>query len=343
MKKLPLQVRTFAPARLSLAGGGTDLAAFYHRQPGRVLSFTINLGVTVTATRLPGSDLRIVHLPDLGQDLWFEPGKHPAEGSAFLAALALDEWAGKHGCEVSIKADFLPGSGLGGSGAMCVALFAALQELRGRRWTLRMAAREASRLEIELAGRPIGLQDQYASALGGINLLTFAGNGHVRCKRMKLSKKLMNQFLRCFSLFTLGVQRDSGTVLSRQKRATEEGSGRTLETLKHMADIALRMSRALEADDLALVGKLLDEAWQEKKHLDERISGRLVNEALDAAKKVGAWGGKVCGAGAGGHLLVMGPPAMKDAIQLAVSSLGYRSRKFALDAEGVRIIPGRDA
>jgi D-glycero-alpha-D-manno-heptose-7-phosphate kinase len=326
-------VRAFAPARLSLAGGGTDLAAFYNRRPGRVLSFAINLGVTVTATRLPGSDLRIVHLPDLG--------KHPTEGPGYLAALALDEWAGKIGCEVSIQADFLPGSGLGGSGAMCVALFAVMQELRGRIWTQRMAAHEASRLEIELAGRPIGLQDQYASALGGINLLTFRTNGHVRQKRLSLSKKLLSQFLHCFSLYASGVQRDSGTVLTRQKRATEEG--KTLDILSHMADTALVMSRAVEAADLAGVGKLLDEAWQEKKRLDSKISGRQVDGALAAAKEAGAWGGKVCGAGAGGHLLVMGPPALKDAIQLVVSSYGYHPRKFALDIDGVRIVPGRDA
>lgn len=343
MKRLPLQVKAFAPARLSLAGGGTDLAAFYHRQPGRVLSFTINLGVTVTATRLPGSDLRVVHLPDLGQDLWFAPGKHPTEGPAYLAALALDEWAGKHGCEASIVADFPPGSGLGGSGAMCVALFAALLELRGRRWTQRMAAHEASRLEIGLAGRPIGVQDQYASALGGINLLTFGTNGNVRQKRIQLTKKLQTQFQQCFSLFASGMQRDSGAVLTRQKRATEEGSGRTLETLGHMAEMALGMSRALNAGDLAEVGRLLDEAWQEKKRLDKKISSKLVDEALDAAKHAGAWGGKVCGAGAGGHLLVMGPPAMKDTIQHAVSAHGYRARKFSLDGLGVRILTGRDA
>jgi D-glycero-alpha-D-manno-heptose-7-phosphate kinase len=343
MRRLPLQVRTFAPARLSLAGGGTDLAAFYHRQPGRVLSFAINLGVTVTATRMPGSDLRIVHLPDLGQDLWFEPGKHPTEGPAYLAALALDEWAGKHGCEVSIVADFLPGSGLGGSGAMCVALFAALQELYGRKWTPRIAAHEASRLEIELAGRPIGLQDQYASAFGGINLLTFGTNGKVRQKRIQLTKKLLTQFQQCLSLFASGVQRDSGTVLTRQKRATEAGAGTTLETLAHMAEMALGMSRALNVGDLAEVGRLLNEAWQEKKRLDHKISGRLVDEALAAAKEVGAWSGKVCGAGAGGHLLVMAPPAMKDAIQHAVSSRGYRLRKFSLDEFGVRIVTARDA
>jgi D-glycero-alpha-D-manno-heptose-7-phosphate kinase len=331
----------FAPARLSLAGGGTDLAAFYHRQPGRVLSFAINLGMTVTATRLPGSDLRIIHLPDLGQDLWFSPGEHPKDSPAYLAALALDEWAGKFGCEVSIAADFLPGSGLGGSGAMCVALFAALQELHGRKWTQRIAAREASRLEIEQAGRPIGLQDQYASALGGINLLTFTTNGYVRQMRIKLNRKALDQFQRCFSLFASGVQRDSGTVLGRQKRATEEG--KKLETLAHMADIALMMSHALKVGDLAIVGRLLDEAWQEKKSLDRQISGRLVDEALTAARNAGAWGSKVCGAGAGGHLLVMGPPALRDAIHLAVTSLGYHPRKFALDMEGVRAVPGRDA
>jgi D-glycero-alpha-D-manno-heptose-7-phosphate kinase len=341
MKRLPLQVRTFAPARLSLAGGGTDLAAFYHRQPGRVLSFGINLGVTVTATRLPGTDLRIVHLPDLNQDLWFEPCGHPNEGPAYLAVLALDEWAGKLGCEISISADFLPGSGLGGSGAMCVALFTALQELHGRKWTPRQAAREASRLEIELAGRPIGLQDQYASALGGINLLTFGTNGNVRQKRIKLPKKILTQFQQCFSLFASGVQRDSGTVLTRQKRATEEG--KTLETLSRIADAALLMSRALASGNLVTVGRLLDNAWQEKKHLDKQISGGQVDETLIAAKKAGAWGGKVCGAGAGGHLLVMGPPALRDTIRLAVSPHGYRARKFTLDMESVRIVSGRDA
>jgi D-glycero-alpha-D-manno-heptose-7-phosphate kinase len=341
MKRLPMQVRTFAPARLSLAGGGTDLAAFYHRQPGRVLSFAINLGVTVTATRLPGSELRIVHLPDLNQDLWFEPGKHPTEGPAWLAALALDEWAGRLGCEVSIGADFLPGSGLGGSGAMCVALYAALQELHGREWTPRQAASQASRVEIELAGRPIGLQDQYASALGGINLLTFTTDDKVRQKRIKLPKKIFTQFQQCFSLFASGVQRDSGTVLERQKRATEEG--RTIEMLAHMAEMALAMSHVLEAGDLASVGRLLDDAWQEKKRLDAKISGKSVDEALDAAMRAGAWGGKVCGAGAGGHLLVIGPPALRDTIQLAVTAHGYHSRKFTLDMDGVRTVPGRDA
>jgi D-glycero-alpha-D-manno-heptose-7-phosphate kinase len=91
------------------------------------------------------------------------------------------------------------------------------------------------------------------------------------------------------------------------------------------------------------VGRLLDDAWQEKKRLDSKISGKQVDEALAAAKRVGAWGGKVCGAGAGGHLLVMGPPAMRDAIQHAVSVHGYRPRKFSLDGLGVRIVTGRNA
>lgn len=333
----------FAPARISLVGGGTDLADYYQRKTGRVLSFAISSGVRAGVTLLPETDLRIMHLANLQQDLWFRRGEALPEGGAYLAALAVETWAGKNGCEVTINADFPPGTGLGGSGAMCVALYCAFHALRGGKLNKKHIAHQASQMEIERAGRPIGLQDQYASALGGFNLLSFGKWGNVVAQPLILDPPIRQELIDHFTLFYQGVQRDSGTVLSQQKAATAQGEENTLYRLDRLAEMAKVMRAALLAKKYASVGNLLDEAWQLKRGVAEGISDENVDNALVAAKQAGAWGGKVCGAGAGGHLLIMSPPRHRTEIINALELQGWQRREFTIDSEGVRLLEETNA
>ncbi len=288
-----------APLRISFVGGGTDLAAFYTKSPGRVLSAAINKYVYVTVVRTPFKQITVRY--SVGE-IVTDPRdlKHDRIREALLDANITE------GIEISTFSH-LPGqTGLGSSSAFSVALVKALVTLAGNPASPQVCAEGACWLEIDRIGEPIGKQDQYASAFGGINIFEFRPDHSVAVEPVPLDFKKRLDFERHLLLFFTGVTRKASSVLTEQRKNTLEP--KHFETLQAMAASVEPFEKALLAGDYQKLGELLHEGWQRKRSLASGVSNTTLDALYEAAQAEGAWGGKVLGAGGGGCLLFVASP-----------------------------------
>jgi D-glycero-alpha-D-manno-heptose-7-phosphate kinase len=288
-----------APLRVSFGGGGTDLAAYYEPFEGLVVSAAIARYCYVVASRPAVGGVRITSA-DYGVCETFGPGEPPpVEEPLALASAAIERFWGhglrERGVDLLLAAQVPPGSGLGGSSAMAVALVRALAAYTGTPLPTREAAELASWLEIERLGRPIGKQDQYASAYGGLNAITFAAE-RVRVTPLALPTSVLAALESRLLLFWTGRTHDSAAIL-RQQRAATGTSVVVTEHLHRLKALAADMRDALQAADLDGFGGLLDVAWRHKRALSAGVSSATIDGWYDAARDAGALGGKIAGAG----------------------------------------------
>jgi D-glycero-alpha-D-manno-heptose-7-phosphate kinase len=308
-------VMTRTPLRISFAGGGTDLPDFYEREHGAVYSTAINKYVYVTVKR--------------HSDLFFEPIR--VNYSKTEQVHSIDEIENNIAREclrlmeieppiyISTVADMPASSGLGGSSSFAVGLLHALHAYRGERVSASQLAEEACHIEIDVLKQPIGKQDQYAAAFGGLNLFSFNPNGNVTVEPQRVSHDKVSELFRSFMLFWTGMQRDTETVLAEQKRNTPAKFATLREMRDHahcLQSIACNGSIALEA-----FGRVLDDSWQLKRQLASTITNDQINAWYERAMAAGAEGGKLCGAGGGGFLLIIARPERQAAIRRALADL----------------------
>jgi D-glycero-alpha-D-manno-heptose-7-phosphate kinase len=317
---------TQTPYRVSFAGGGTDLPAFYEAEPGAVLSVAVNHHMYVTVsprfertTRVAYTRVEICEAID------------SIEHTLAREALRLTE-LGPH-LEITTVGDVPAGTGMGSSSSLTVGLLNALYAYRGQVTSAKRLAEESCRIEIDILRKPIGRQDQYAAAFGGVNYMRFNSDHTVEvepvaCKPEKL-KHLESQIL----LLYTDRQRDADSIL----KAQSEGTVSKYRVLQEMRDLAATMREALSGDtDLNEFARLLHEGWLLKRSLGFGISSTSVDEWYEAARRAGALGGKLLGAGGGGFLLVMAPPERHEAIREAVGR--PREITFQIDRRGSRVI-----
>jgi D-glycero-alpha-D-manno-heptose-7-phosphate kinase len=218
---------------------------------------------------------------------------------------------------VTIRGDVPAGTGLGSSSSLTVGLLNALYTIRGEAIAPGRLAREACQIEVGILNRPIGYQDQYAAAFGGLNFMRFRTDGTVIIERVVCNTELEAELDRRLLLFFTGTTRGADEILSRQSAATE--SGRCVATLRSMRDLAHAMRSALSIrDDINEFGRLLHESWCLKRSLGFGISCRTTDDWYAAARAAGAQGGKLLGAGGGGYLLIMAPPEAHGRIRAAL-------------------------
>lgn len=306
---------TRTPLRVSFAGGGTDLSAFYRNEPGAVLSTAINRYVYVTVKR--------------HSELFFEPIRlnysvseeveRIEEIQNNIARECLRFLDIKPPIYISTVGDVPASTGLGGSSAFTVGLLNALYAYTGQRVSAGQLAEEACHIEIEVLGEPIGKQDQYAAAYGGFNVFTFHPDERVTATHLRAGRNHITPLFGNVLMFWTGHQRSAGGVLAEQKRRTEDRLGH----LQRMRDQVHRLQGVLEDDefDLAAFGAILDEGWKLKRELASGITNPLIDEWYHAARDAGAAGGKLCGAGGGGFLLFVVPPDRHGAVRAALSEL----------------------
>src|SRR3989344_2187085 len=284
-----------APLRMSFVGGGTDLAAFYTKHPGKVISTAIDKFVYVVVNRTPlvpkvSARYSIAETVEHPKDL-----KHTR-----IRELLLDLGIHKH-IEIASFAHLPAKTGLGSSSSFSVALAKALYAFQGKKLSKQEVAEVASRLEIDLVKEPIGKQDQYAAAFGGFNIIQFNPDHTVDVtplyldfrKRLKLEDHLL--------LFYTGITRAASSVLTEQKANVDK----KFEVLKKMAGSVDAFKDLLIAGDVEGMGKMLHESWLMKKSLASGVSSGLIDELYDAGIKQGAFGGKVLGAGGGGCVMFL--------------------------------------
>ncbi len=297
-----------APMRISFVGGGTDLEAFYRHSPGRVISVAIDKYAYVTVNRPPL--LRQVS----ARYAIAEAVDHPKELKNDRIREALIHFGIHSNVDVVTFSDAPVKTGLGSSSSFSVALMKALLLSQGKKADKGEIAELASHLEINLVKEPIGKQDQYAAAFGGINIFQFNSNNSVDVSPVRLDFRQKSSFENHLLLFFTGIARDASSVLTEQRANTEK----KLDVLKKMADSVYTFRDKLVAGDFEGLGKMLHDGWLLKKTLASNISNSVIDNLYEAGLKNGAWGGKVLGAGGGGCILFIAPVDKKPAIREAM-------------------------
>ncbi|MDO8469644.1 MAG: GHMP kinase [bacterium] len=297
-----------APLRISFVGGGTDLADFYHRYPGSVISTAIDKFVYVVINRTPlihkvSARYSVSETVDFADEL-----KHTR-----IKAALIDMGIQKN-IEIASFAHLPAKTGLGSSSSFSVALMKGLNAYVGKKIDKGEAAEAASRLEIELVGEPIGRQDQYAAAFGGFNVIKFNPDDTVTVEPVLLDYKKRLGLESHTLVFFTGITRHASSILTEQKA----NINKKFETLKQMADSVPEFRSRLVQGDFRGLGTMLHEGWLKKKSLASNISSGVIDGLYDAGMNAGAWGGKIAGAGGGGCVMFLAPEDKKTAVREAV-------------------------
>ena len=329
-----------APVRISFGGGGTDLAAYYLHFGGFVVSTAITRYCYVVANRSVDGG---IHIGSADYRVWetYPRGQIPvAEGPLALAKAAIAWFANRGflegGISLFLASEVLPGTGLGSSSAMAVALVRALAAHTDMPVAAIDMAELACELEIEHLGMPIGKQDQYASACGGLNAIEFTADG-VSVTPLGLPADLITALNSRLLLFSTGQMHNSGAILRQQRAATQTSPG-TIESLHRIKSLAGEIQAALLAEDLDRFGQLLDLGWREKRSLSKQISTAAIDRYYEAARNAGALGGKIVGAGGGGFLLLYCSAHRQEAVQTTMAHLGLQELTFDFDFTGALVL-----
>jgi D-glycero-alpha-D-manno-heptose-7-phosphate kinase len=316
------------PLRMSFVGGGSDLPVFYRRFGGAVVSTAVNQFVYITVN--PKFDERIrVSYSRTEEARSVERIKHPLvrEGLKLLGIAG--------GVEITSVAD-IPGkgSGLGSSSSFTVGLLHALHAYAERHASAEQLAREACQIEIERCGEPIGKQDQYAAAFGGLNFIEFDPNDTVRVEPIICRRETIEEVQRHTVVFYTGITRSSSAILKHQQ-AVLASERKKQNVTRRMVDLARTLRTELQQNRAASVGEIIHEGWMLKRSIAEDISSKTIDDWYGRARKAGAVGGKLLGAGTGGFLMFYAPPERHDAIEAA---LKLRRMNFRFEPQGSRII-----
>lgn len=331
-------VRSRAPLRMSLIGGGTDVPPYPGLFGGAVISATINRFAWCSITQAT-SDEVLVRSINLNQTTTFASSTTPVfDGNLDLVKAIFQRLNVRdpHGLRVVLETDAPPGSGLGSSSALVVAAVAALSLYYGLRLTAYEIAKVAYVVEREDIGIAGGMQDQYSASFGGFNLIQFHQDSMVEVMPLGLSDamrwELEAHLLLCFT----GSTRSSDGILQRQIENVVTANKPTMNSLHKMKEMTILMRRALHAEDLNTVASLLDQAWIHKKELASGISDSHLDRIYETAKSSGALGGKLLGAGGGGYFMFITEPERREELSRALEPLGVTSsRNIELCDSGV--------
>ena len=326
-----------APVRISLAGGGTDLPAYYERFGGLVVSVAINKYFYVFLTPSAGDDVHISSSDFSAFSRW-SPEEEPAwDGLLRLPHAVLRELGQQGGFSIFLASEIPPGTGLGSSSTVAVALIKAISTYVGQRLSPAEVAERAARIEIKKLGSPIGKQDQYAAAFGGLNTLTFEPD-RVCVEPLSLSLDVLLELESRLLLFYTGASRSANTILREQQQATASEEGNVLDALHEIKALAAETKAVLERGDLARLGEILHESWQAKRQLARSVTNEHIDDIYDHARRHGATGGKIAGAGGGGFLLLYCERRFQPAVRCALRARGLHAMDFGFDSGGAKVL-----
>lgn len=316
---------TRTPLRISFTGGGTDLPAFYKNGYGAVVSTSIDKYIYIAVNKRFDDSIRVSYSQA-------EIVNHVDELKHDIARECLRMVGIPGGIEIISIADIPSGTGLGSSSSFAVGLLNALYTYVGERLSAGELAKRACQIEINVLGHPIGKQDQYAAAYGGVNYFTFERSGDVQREKILVSDNDLRNMDRKLMMFYTGIRRSADGILSRQSQETKN----KMEVLMFMRDQANRMRDGLVQKGFTPdFAKMLDEAWQKKKSITAGISNPEIDELYQKAISAGAAGGKLLGAGGGGFILLYCDEPYQPAVREA---LGLRELDFEISLNGSRVV-----
>ena len=330
-----------SPVRISFGGGGTDLPAYFEQYGGAVLSTAINkYFYTIVGKRSDGhiqiisSDLRVF-------ETWKDISRMSVKesGSALEIPLAVLK---ELNCEVSLDlflaSEIPPGTGLGSSASVCVNVLQAISSYLHLPLSKYDLAEKAFYIATEILGKPVGKQDEFAAAFGGLNFITFNRDGSTEVDPVQLAPELSAALQQKLMLFFTGAAHHSWSILKEQEASTKRRSGMAVESLHRIRDLAERMRHTLEDGDLHKFGLLLHEGWESKKKISAKISNTAIDKMYAIARQNGAVGGKITGAGGGGFMLLYCDEEKQATVREAFAAEGIREMRFAFDYSGSRVL-----
>ncbi|HEY1816686.1 MAG TPA: hypothetical protein VGG74_30270 [Kofleriaceae bacterium] len=321
---------TRSPLRISLGGGGTDLPSYYEHHGGFLVAAAIDKYVWVTIHRpfVPGVFLKYSQIEHVDR---VDAIEHPIVREAF-AMMGITEL--QH--EITTLADIPAGTGLGSSGSFTTALLKALYSFERRLLLPGDVARLACELEIERLGRPVGKQDQYIAAYGGITCFEFDRDGSVRAEPLVLAQTTLHELEDHLLLFFTGFARSASEILKDQDQKTKQADPAMVANLDYVKELGRRSRAALEDGKPELFGELMHEHWERKRKRSSGMSNAQIDEWYELGKNAGAIGGKLVGAGGGGFLMFYAPDPSR--VRQAMAKAGLEEVRFRFDFDGTRVV-----
>lgn len=323
---------TRSPLRITLGGGGTDLPSYYREHGGFLLAAAIDKYVYVTVMRpfTPGIFLKYSKLEHVEQA---DEVHHPI----IREAIQMLDFKTPQ-LEITTLADIPAGTGLGSSGSFTTALLKALYAHRRRLLHPSELAGLACQIEIDRLKEPIGKQDQYIAAYGGITCFTFHPDETVEAVPLQIKMDTLFDLEDNLLLFFTGFSRSAGSILNDQKVRTQQSDQNMLQNLHYVKELGLRSKQALEDGKAALFGELMHEHWEHKKKRSGTMSNSQIDEWYELGRANGAIGGKLVGAGGGGFLMFYA--ADRSRLRHAMSCAGLEEVRFRFDFEGTKVLFG---
>jgi D-glycero-alpha-D-manno-heptose-7-phosphate kinase len=325
-----------SPVRVSFFGGGTDIPAYYERYGGAVLSTTIDKYVYVhlnTSARntlqITSSDYRTFYRHTPGEPLLWD-------GDLSLPRAVLQQFGVEHGVSMFLASEAPPGTGLGSSSAVTVALIKGVSAACGLYLTKQQVADLACYIEIEKLGKPIGKQDQYAAAFGGLNWIEFKADG-ITVDPVEVPASTITRLESNMLLMFTGATHDSAHILAHQTQGTKH-KGIVVESLQAAYELALQARTHLMRGEVERFGAMLDTAWQHKKKFAPGVSNELIDHCYSVARNNGALGGKIAGAGGGGFLLLYCEDGSINRVDQALTREGLKRMDFQFEDDGGRVL-----
>ena len=321
---------TRSPLRITLGGGGTDLPSYYEKFGGFLVAAAIDRYVYVTITRPFAPSIHLKY-SDIEQVQTVDEIRHPI----IREALRMQNLRTPQ-IEITTLADIPAGTGLGSSGSFTTALIKALYAHRRRLLHSSEVAKLACEIEIERLKEPVGKQDQYIAAYGGLTCFEFHQDGTVHARPLAVSMDTMWDLEDNLLLFFTGFSRNAGSILQEQKNRSQELDAEMLANLHYVKDLGIRSQQALESGDCALFGELMHEHWQHKKQRSTQMSNEQIDEWYELGRCNGALGGKLVGAGGGGFLLFYTEDRKR--LRQAMAKAGLEEMRFRFDFEGTKVL-----
>ncbi len=326
-----------APVRISFGGGGTDLPAYYTQFGGAVLSTAINRYIYTFISKAAGDALQIMS-SDFRAFYRHEVGAaFETEGELGLAKAVLREFGAPDGLDVFLASQIPPGTGLGGSGAVAVAMITALAGWKGQTLSKQEAAELACDIAINRLHLPSGKQDEYGAAMGGLNQIVFTKDG-TTVTPVPAAPETLETLQQRLMLFFTGKSRNSEKILASQSNASRQQDPATLERMHRIKALGQDMLETIASGRLDDFADLLHQSWVQKRGVNADISNNQIDQAYDSARKNGALGGKITGAGGGGFLMLYAHREQQPAITRDLAALGLARMDFRFDFDGARVL-----
>jgi D-glycero-alpha-D-manno-heptose-7-phosphate kinase len=319
-----------SPLRVTLGGGGTDLPSYYEKFGGFLIAAAIDKYVYITLHDTFVPDL-LAKYSELERVTDAAKLKHPILREAF-ALVGMDG----HFLELTSMADIPAGTGLGSSGSFTTAVLKALHAHKRSLIHPAELAAQACEVELERLKEPIGKQDQYIAAYGGITCFSFLQNGKVEARPLKLSRETRDNLEDNLLLFFTGYSRSASAILKEQDQKSKSDDKGMIENLHFVKELGMKSQTALERDNLPEFAGLMDVHWQRKKQRSGGMSNPKINEWYDLAMANGALGGKLIGAGGGGFLMFYSEDKVK--LRHAMTRAGLQEVRFRFDFEGTKLV-----